>query len=82
MPLCRQGKKFSAQMEGAGAGIIVSQRVGPASGRANIFYEKVGLIKAEDEVSFAAGYDFSLRTIVRCSAEIYGRKSSLFRVAC
>jgi len=58
-----------------GAGLIVSKRVGPVSGHANMFYEKVGSSRLEDEVSFAAGFDFSAAHDFKILAEIYGKKS-------
>ncbi|NCO84050.1 MAG: hypothetical protein COZ31_09040 [Nitrospirae bacterium CG_4_10_14_3_um_filter_44_29] len=59
----------------AGAGLIVSKRVGPVSGHANIFYEKAGSSKLEDEINFATGFDFSAAHDFKLLAEIYGRKS-------
>ena len=70
------GKSFSTDGR-AGAGIIVSKRVGPVCGHANIFYEKVGSSKLEDEVSFAAGFDFRLRTILRCSQRYMEGKATI-----
>ena len=69
------GKEVFSTDGRAGAGIIVSKRVGPVSGHANIFYEKVGSSKLEDEVGFSAGFDFSAAHDVKLLAEIYGRKS-------
>lgn len=59
----------------AGAGLIISKRVGPVSGHANIFYESVGSSKLEDEIIFAAGFDFSAAHDFKVIAEVYGRKS-------
>ncbi|MBI3378277.1 MAG: hypothetical protein HY035_07755 [Nitrospirae bacterium] len=69
------GKEVFSTDGRAGAGLIASKRVGPVSGHANIFYEKVGSSKLEDEVSFSAGFDFSAAHDVKLLAEIYGRKS-------
>jgi len=69
------GKEMFSTDGRAGAGLIVSKRVGPVSGHANIFYEKAGSSKLEDEVSFAAGFDFSAAHDFKVLAEIYGRKS-------
>ncbi|MDP3259974.1 MAG: hypothetical protein Q8M34_05240 [Thermodesulfovibrionales bacterium] len=69
------GKEVFSTDGRAGAGIIVSKRVGPVSGHVNIFYEKVGSSKLEDEVSFSAGFDFSAAHDFKVLAEIYGRKS-------
>jgi hypothetical protein len=69
------GKEVFSTDGGAGAGIILSKRVGPVSGHANIFYEKAGSSKLEDEVRFAAGFDFSASHDSKVLAEIYGRKS-------
>ncbi|RJQ41611.1 MAG: hypothetical protein C4550_01320 [Nitrospiraceae bacterium] len=69
------GKEVFSTDGRVGAGLIVSKRVGPVSGHANIFYEKVGSSKLEDEVSFAAGFDFSAAHYFKILAEIYGRKS-------
>ncbi|MCX5718001.1 MAG: hypothetical protein NTW44_06805 [Nitrospirae bacterium] len=69
------GKEVFSTDGRAGAGIIVSKRVGPVSGHANIFYEKAGSSKLGDEVSFSAGFDFSAAHDFKVLAEIYGRKS-------
>lgn len=69
------GKEVFSTDGRAGAGLIVSKRVGPVSGHANIFYEKAGSSKLEDEASFAAGFDFSASHDFKVLAEIYGRKS-------
>jgi len=58
-----------------GGGLIVTKRVGPVSGHANIFYEIVGSSKLENETSFAAGFDFSASHSFKILAEIYGRNS-------
>ena len=57
-----------------GAGLIVSKRVGPVTGHANILYEKAGSGKPQDEVDFAVGFDFSASHSFKILAEIYGRK--------
>lgn len=69
------GKEVFSTDGRAGAGLIVSKRVGPVSGHANIFYEKAGSSKLGDEVSFAAGFDFSAAHDFKVLGEIYGRKS-------
>ncbi|MDI6744721.1 MAG: hypothetical protein QMD07_05015 [Thermodesulfovibrionales bacterium] len=69
------GKEVFSTDGRAGAGIIVTKRVGPVSGHANIFYEKVGSSKLEDEVSFAVGSDFSAAHDFKILAEVYGKKS-------
>lgn len=58
-----------------GAGIVVSKRVGPVSGHMNMFYEKAGSGKSQDEINFAAGFDFAAAHNFKLLGEIYGRKS-------
>ncbi|MBI4691233.1 MAG: hypothetical protein HY754_13365 [Nitrospirae bacterium] len=60
---------------GVGAGIVVSKRVGPLNGHADIFFEKAGSGKSKDEINFASGFDFSAAHNFKILGEIYGRKS-------
>lgn len=57
-----------------GAGLIASKRVGPVSGHANIFYEKAGSGKLQDEINLAAGFDFAAAHNFKILAEIYGKR--------
>ncbi|MBI4684119.1 MAG: hypothetical protein HY755_02855 [Nitrospirae bacterium] len=58
-----------------GAGIIASKRIGPVIGHANIFYERAGSRRFEDEILFAFGFDFSAAHNFKVLGELYGRKS-------
>ena len=58
-----------------GGGLIVSKRVGPVNGHANLFYMKPGKGRLEDEVSFLAGLDFAAAHNFKLLAELYCRKS-------
>jgi hypothetical protein len=58
-----------------GAGLVVSKRVGPVNGHANLFYIKPGKGGLEDEVSFLAGLDFAASHNFKILAELYCRKS-------
>lgn len=58
-----------------GAGLVFSKRIGPVSGHANIFYENPVSNKLKDEISCAAGFDFSAAHNFKILGEIYGRKS-------
>ncbi len=62
-----------------GIGLIASKRVGPVSGHTNVFYEKAGSSKFKDEVTFAAGFDFSAAHNFKMLAEIFVRKSHYSR---
>ncbi len=58
-----------------GIGLIVSKRVGPFNGHVNLFYEKPGNGKLEEEVSFLAGLDFAVAHNFKILAELYCIKS-------
>ncbi|MEW6675680.1 MAG: hypothetical protein AB1348_06750 [Nitrospirota bacterium] len=58
-----------------GGGLVISKRVGPLNGHANLFYEKAGTGKVHNEVSFAAGLDFATAHNFKILAELYGKKS-------
>jgi len=58
-----------------GVGLIVSKRVGPVNGHANLFYLKAGKNSLEKEVSFLAGLDFAAAHNFKLLAELYCRKS-------
>jgi len=58
-----------------GGGLIVSKRVGPVNGHANLFYMKPGKGRLEDEISFLAGLDFAAAHNFKLLAELYCRKS-------
>jgi hypothetical protein len=59
-----------------GVGLLVSKRVGPVNGHANLFYVKPGRGGLEDEVSFSAGLDFAAAHNFKLLAEVYCRKSN------
>jgi hypothetical protein len=58
-----------------GAGLIVSKRVGPVNGHMNLFFEKTGTKKLENEVTFLAGLDFSAAHNFKLLSELVVRKS-------
>jgi hypothetical protein len=57
-----------------GIGIVVSKRVGPVNGHVNVFYEKPGSERLDDEVSLLAGIDFAAAHNFKFLAELYVRK--------
>lgn len=68
------GDEFST--EGSiGGGIIVSKRVGPVKGHVNIFYSRPGTSRFKDDITFAAGIDFSAAHNFKILGELYGKKS-------
>lgn len=58
-----------------GIGLIVSKRVGPVNGHINLFYEKPGTHKLDEEVSFLAGLDFAAAHNFKFLAELSCKKS-------
>ena len=58
-----------------GGGLIVSKRVGPVTGHANVLYFRPGNSKFKDDVTFAAGLDFSASHNFKLLGEIYAKKS-------
>lgn len=58
-----------------GAGIIVSKKVGPVYGHANLFYTRPGSSRFNDEITFAAGIDFSAAYNFKILGELYGKKT-------
>ncbi|MEW6002410.1 MAG: hypothetical protein AB1638_07175 [Nitrospirota bacterium] len=58
-----------------GAGLILSKRVGPVNGHVNLFYEKPGTGKLEDEISFVTGLDFAAAHNFKILAELLCKKS-------
>ncbi len=63
-----------------GAGIIVSKRVGPVKGHLNLFYYRPGSSKFKDDITFAAGLDFSASHNFTLLSELYMKKSYSGRV--
>jgi len=57
-----------------GGGLIVSKRMGPVKGHANIFYEKPGKGSLHEEIILAAGLDFAAAHNVKILGEIYSKK--------
>lgn len=58
-----------------GGGLIVSKRVGPVTGHANLLYFRPGSGKFTDDITFSAGLDFSASHSFKILGEIYGKKS-------
>jgi hypothetical protein len=58
-----------------GIGFIMSKRVGPVMGHFNLFYQKPGTGKYEDQVSLLAGLDFAAAHNFKLLAELYCKKS-------
>lgn len=58
-----------------GGGIIVSKRVGPVTGHANLLYFRPGSSSLKDDITFAAGIDFSAAHNFKILGELYGTKS-------
>jgi hypothetical protein len=58
-----------------GIGLIISKRVGPVNGHANLFYGKPGDKRLNDEVSFMAGMDFAAAHNFKILAELYCKRS-------
>jgi hypothetical protein len=58
-----------------GIGFIVSKRVGPVNGHINLFYEKPGTKRFDDEVSFLTGLDFAAAHNFNILAELYCKTS-------
>ena len=57
-----------------GIGLVVSKRVGPVNGHVNLFYEKPGSNKPEEELSLLTGIDFAAAHNFKFLAELYVRK--------
>jgi hypothetical protein len=58
-----------------GAGLIISKKVGPVNGHANLFYSRPGTQKFKDDITFSAGLDFAAASNFSFLGEIYGKKS-------
>lgn len=58
-----------------GGGIIISKRVGPVNGHANIFYSRPFTERFNDDITFSAGLDFSAANNFKILGELYGKKS-------
>lgn len=58
-----------------GGGIIVSKRVGPVNGHVNLFYSRPGTNRFKDDITFAAGVDFSAARNFKILGELYSKKS-------
>lgn len=66
----------SASSEGSfGGGLIISKKVGPVKGHANLFYSRPGTPNLDDDITFAAGLDFSASHNFKLLGELYGKKS-------
>lgn len=69
------GKEEFSTEGSIGGGLIISKRVGPVTGHANILYFRPGTGKFTDNIVFAAGLDFSASHSFKILGEIYGTKS-------
>jgi hypothetical protein len=58
-----------------GGGFILSKKIGPVWGHANLLYSRPGTERFNDDITFAGGIDFSASHNVNFLAEIYGKKS-------
>lgn len=58
-----------------GGGIIVSKRVGPVKGHLNVLYFRPVSDRFKDDLTFAAGIDFSASHSFNILGELYGKKS-------
>ncbi len=58
-----------------GIGFIISKRVGPFKGHLNFFYERPGLGRLADEITFLGGIELSAAHNFKMLAEILTRKS-------
>lgn len=58
-----------------GGGIIISKKVGPVMGHVNLLYSWPGSNKFKDDITIAAGIDFSAAHNFKILAELYGKKS-------
>lgn len=66
----------SVSSEGSfGGGLIISKRVGPVKGHLNLFYARPGTPNLDDDITFAAGLDFSASHNFNILGELYGKKS-------
>jgi hypothetical protein len=63
-----------------GGGIIVSKRVGPVTAHVNLLYSRPLTGRFKDDVTFAAGLDFSAAHNFKILAELYAKKSYSGRV--
>jgi hypothetical protein len=69
------GKNDFSTEGSIGGGIIVSKRVGPVTGHVNLLYFRPGTSRFKDDITFAAGLDFSAAHSFKILAELYGKKS-------
>jgi len=58
-----------------GGGIIVSKRIGPVTGHANLLYFRPGSGPLTEEITLAAGLDFAASNNFKILTELYGQKS-------
>jgi len=58
-----------------GGGIIVSKRIGPVTGHANLLYFRPGSGPLTEEITLAAGLDFAASNNFKIMTELYGQKS-------
>ncbi|MBM4141152.1 MAG: transporter [Nitrospira sp.] len=58
-----------------GIGLIVSKRVGPVNGHVNLFYERPGTGRHNDEIALLTGLDFAAAHNFKILAELICKKS-------
>lgn len=68
------GKKDLTTEGSFGGGLIISKKIGPVYGHANILYSRPGTNRFKDDVTFAAGIDFSASNNFKILSELYGKK--------
>jgi len=76
----RSGSDEFSTRGSIGAGLIISKRVGPVKGHLNLFYSRPGSGKFKDDITFAAGLDFSASHQFTILSELYMKKSYSGRV--
>ncbi len=69
------GKEEFSTKGSIGGGLIVTKRVGPVTGHANLLYFKPGSSKFTEDITFAVGLDFSAAHNFKILTELYGKKS-------
>lgn len=57
-----------------GIGFIMSKRVGPFKGHMNIFYEKPGTGRLQDEITFSGGIEFAAAHNFKLLGEVIAKK--------
>lgn len=68
------GKKDLTTEGSFGGGLIISKKVGPVYGHVNLLYSRPGTNRFKDDVTIAAGIDFSASNNFKILSELYGKK--------